>query len=158
MGPEYLAGFFDGEGCIDVQRNYPKGREGQLYVRPRVRLALANSCRFVLERLQTTYGGHLLGRNSGGRNQQDSTSWELLSKADMHQVLQPILPHLVIKKAQAELVLWWLDNASGRYSGRGVGARVPEARQYFVDELKKMKLDPLRASHAAVAHLSELLR
>ena len=158
MGPEYLAGFFDGEGCIDVQRNYPKGREGQLYVRPRVRLALADSCRFVLEDLQLLYGGHLLSRTAANGNQQTSTSWELLSKADMTRMLQVMLPHLVIKRSQAELVLWWLDNASGRYSGRGNGANVPAARQYFVDELKMMKLDPLRASHIAVAHLSELLR
>ena len=158
MGPEYLAGFFDGEGCIDVQRNYPKGREGCLYVRPRVRLALADSCKFILLDFQQRYGGHILHRAAVNSKQQSSTSWELLAKAEMGRMLQFMLPHLVIKKSQAELVLWWLENASGRYSGRGAGAGVPEARQYFVDELKRMKLDPLRASHVAVQHLSELLR
>lgn len=157
MSPEYLAGFFDGEGCIDTQRMYPKGREGQLYVRPRVRLAVAASASTILVHLCDRFGGHLAERTASGRAQQDSVSWELLNKDAMVSTLTVMEPHLVLKKHQARLALWWLEHATGRYSGRGVGANVPAARQFFADELKAMKRDPHRDSLCAIQQLEVLL-
>jgi len=101
MTPEYLAGFFDGEGCIDVQRMYPREGKGRLYVRPRVRLAQTASCRVVLDRLQAEYGGHIRGRKHGKGKQQDSLSWEFLDRAGLVRMLNVMIPHLVVKKEQA---------------------------------------------------------
>lgn len=157
MSPEYLAGFFDGEGCIDTQRMYPKGREGQLYVRPRVRLAVAASAASVLVALSEQYGGHLASRTASKRSQQDSVSWELLNRDAMVSILTVMEPYMVLKKHQARLALWWLEHAAGRYSGRGSGAKVPEARQFFADELKAMKKDPHRDSLCAIQQLEVLL-
>lgn len=157
MSPEYLAGFFDGEGCIDTQRMYPKGRAGQLYVRPRVRLAVAANAAHILTTLSEIYGGHLASRTAGRKSQQDSVSWELLNKDAMVSILTVMEPYLVLKKHQARLALWWLEHATGRYSGRGTGANVPEARQFFADELKAMKKDTHRDSLCAIQQLEVLL-
>ena len=157
---EYLAGFFDGEGCIDVQRMYAQTAKGKLYVRPRVRLCLANSGRFLLEMLRAQYGGHLADRDPGKRAQQHSTSWEMLSAADMKRFLTPMVPHLVLKREQAKLALWWLDNASGLQAKGpgGVKFDFTPMREAFCDELRQMKVDPQRLSERAVRRITALMR
>ena len=157
MTPEYLAGLFDGEGCIDVQRCYPKEGRNRLYVRPRVRMCMTDSARFLADRLHARFGGHLTSRKAGNRNQQSSWSLEWLNGVDMRRLLNLILPHLVLKAEQAKLVLWWLDNASGRYTTAGyVG--MEQARAAFVEELRAMKVDPQRLSERAVERIASLMR
>lgn len=158
MSPEYLAGFFDGEGCIDCQRMYPKQNPGILYVRPRIRVAQVETARLVLDLLQKEYGGFIYRREHKKENQNPSVSWEILDKVGMIKLIYAMLPHLIVKKEQAKLVLWWLDNASGRYSGKGHRPDMTQARQLFSDELKAMKSDPQRLSERAVAAIEPLMR
>ena len=157
MSPEYLAGLFDGEGCIDVQRCYPKTGKGRLYVRPRVRMCMANSAKLILAKLHVEFGGHICYRKAGKSNQQDSWSLEWLRREAMCKVLQIILPHLILKAEQAKLVIWWLDNASGRQTTAGfVG--MEQARVAFVEELRAMKQDPQRLSERATERIALLMR
>ena len=155
--PEYLAGLFDGEGCIDVQRMYPKNGKGRLYVRPRVRMCMADNARFLAAALHAEFGGHICSRKAGKRNQQNSWSVEWLSKGNMRHILNLILPHLILKAEQAKLVLWWLDNASGRYTIAGY-AGMEQARAAFAEELRAMKRDPQRLSERAVKQIASLMR
>lgn len=157
MSPEYLAGFFDGEGCIDVQRMYPKEGQGRLYVRPRVRVAQTASCRVVLDELQKQFGGRLSTRKQSIPTQRASVSWEFLDREGMQVMLEIMLPHLVIKREQAKLALWWLQNASGRHGANGRRPQLEEARRVFMEELKTMKLDPFRSSDAAIQVIRPLL-
>lgn len=158
MSPEYLAGFFDGEGCIDVQYMYSKQAPGVFYVRPRLRIALAEVGRELLVDLHRTFGGHLYNRAAITEKQNSSVSWELCDKVGIASVLRQITPHLVIKREQALLVMWWLENASGRYGGRGHRTQMTEARKLFAEELKLMKQDPQRLSERAVAAIEPLMR
>lgn len=155
---EYLAGFFDGEGCIDVQRVLDPQKRGRLYVRPRVRVGLAANGRYLLEMLQAQYGGHLRDRTSNNPKQQNSASWEMLSGKDMRRFLEPLVPHLVIKREQAKLALWWLDNATSKGCGGSYTHDLTPMRQAFCDELRAMKVDPQRLSERAVQHISALMR
>jgi hypothetical protein len=163
MTPEYLAGLFDGEGCIDVQRCYPKAGRNRLYVRPRVRMCMSDSARFLADRLHAKFGGHILTRK-GKKNQQDSWSLEWLNGDDMRRLLNLILPHLILKAEQAKLVLWWLDNASGRqvrntrFGQNACFAGIEQARAAFVEELRAMKVDPQRLSERATKRIASLMR
>ena len=159
ISPEYLAGFFDGEGCIDVQRMYPKvsGRK-VFYCRPRVRLALAQSGAYLLEGLRDRFGGHLTNRTAINPNQQSSVAWELLNREEMQAILQIMLPHLFLKREQAKLALWWVDNLAGKRAKNGETARLEAVRKLFAEELKLMKRDPQRLSEAAVHRINELMR
>jgi hypothetical protein len=157
MTPEYLAGLFDGEGCIDVQRCYPKAGRNRLYVRPRVRMCMADSARPMMQMLRDKFGGHLCSRKAGKRNQQDSWSLEWLNGDDMRCLLNLILPHLILKAEQARLVLWWLDNGSGRHTTAGyIG--MEQARAAFAEELRAMKVDPQRLSERATKRIASLMR
>lgn len=153
----YLAGLFDGEGCIDAQRVYNKQYPDRLYVRPRIRMTLADSCRFLLEELQGNFGGHLSHTARGNEKWQDATTWEVLNQKDMVKFLAGVQDHLVLKREQARLALWWLQNMSGRQSHID-GTYVMQARQMFYDELKAMKRDPQRLSDRATQRMAELMR
>lgn len=157
MSPEYLAGLFDGEGCIDVQRMYPKAGQGRLYVRPRVRLCMTDAVLFLGERLHQEFGGHLTRRKATSSTQNSSWSLEWLSKVDIVRLLNTVLPHLILKAEQAKLALWWLEHASGRQTKAGyVG--MEQARAAFADELRAMKLDPQRLSERAEQRIAALMR
>lgn len=159
MTPEYLAGFFDGEGCIDVQRMYPSDTNARtrFYCRPRVRIAQAVSGQKVLVALAERFGGHFTKRKPSATNQQASMSWEFLDRAGMVDMLELILPHLILKKEQAKLALWWLKNMAGRRAAAGDDT-LERARVMFAAELKLMKLDPQRLSEEAVSRIEALMR
>lgn len=151
MTPEYVAGLIDGEGCIDCQILYPKTSYRYYNVRPRLRVGMTQSSGYLLEQLKSVYGGCISHRKSKKLSEKDSTSWEIAGKTFMVKLLEAILPHLILKKEQAKLALWWLNNMSGKHLSK-------EVRQYFSNELKQMKLDPQRLSEEAIVHIEQLMR
>lgn len=159
MTPEYLAGLFDGEGCIDTQRMYPKlaSHVTRFYVRPRVRIAMTNSAGALGQALHKRFGGGLYRRKSTAENQQSSWSLEWLSGRDIIAIFDTIEPHLILKAEQAKLVRWWLANASGRHTKSGY-AGMEEARKAFAEELSAMKRDPQRLSERAARRIAGLMR
>jgi len=157
MTPEYLAGFFDGEGCIDCQKLYPSAGKGRLYVRPRVRVAQVAAGRVVIDRLHAVYGGSISFRAHNPAKQRDSVSWEFLGAENIKSFLRPILPHLVLKAEQAKLCLWWLDNAAHLHSRGKVRPHLATARLMFYEELKAMKKDPNRLSSEAITAITPYL-
>lgn len=160
MSPEYLAGLFDGEGCIDVQRMYSTiaKYKDRLYIRPRVRMCMSDNSLFLGHELHKIFGGHISRRKSTSKNQQNSWSLEWLSQEDIKGILSVILPHLVLKVEQAKLALWWFDNMSGRQAHIVRDAGINQVRQAFCDELKAMKQDPQRLSERATERLLSLMR
>jgi hypothetical protein len=143
--PQYLAGLFDGEGCIDVQVMYPTAND-RLYVRPRMRMCMSMSTFHVGEELHTLFGGHLTFCKATSSKQRASWSLEWLSKDDMYRLNGVIGPYLILKREQLRLVIWWLDNMSGRQTKQPRFSGMEKARAKFVEELRAMKADPQRLS------------
>jgi hypothetical protein len=111
----------------------------------------------MMQMLRARFGGHLVSRKAGKRNQQNSWSLEWLNGAEMRRLLNLILPHLILKAEQAKLALWWLDNGSGRHTTAGyVG--MEQARAAFAEELRAMKVDPQRLSERAEKRIASLMR
>ena len=159
MTPEYLAGLFDGEGCIDVQRMYPKlgSHTSRFYVRPRVRLAMTDACWVLGQALHERFGGHLTRRKPTTPTQNPSWSLEWLSRKDILAILDVIEPYLILKAQQAKLARWWFENASGKQTKSGyVG--MEQARKAFAEELSAMKRDPQRLSERAAERIVRLMR
>lgn len=132
---KYLAGLIDGEGCIDVQQS-PSG-----HIRPRVRVGLTASSRFLLEIIVANHGGYLSER-SGSGNHQDSVCWELPGYDKACSFLRNIVNHLLLKKEQVRLLLWLEQNVKGLHVST-------EVRDAIREELKLMKRDPHRLSEQA---------
>lgn len=153
ISPEYLAGFLDGEGCIDCQIMYAKPPyEKRFYVRPRIRMAQTASGYKLLEALKAEFGGHVSKERIHGGNQNPSRSWEILSKKGIVSMLELLEPLLIVKQEQARFCLWWFYRCAGKNG-------IPESvRRGFHANLKLMKRDPQRLSEEAIADLERLMR
>lgn len=141
---KYIAGLIDGEGCLDVQVT------NGIYVRPRVRIGMADNAKMLLNILQTNHGGILSGRESKNPNWQSSTSWELVGYNQTMPFLRNIVNHLYIKHEQARFLLWMENNLKGKQTS-------DEVRTIVRDELKAMKRDPHRLSDLAQERILTLL-
>ena len=141
---KYIAGLIDGEGCLDVQIN------NGVYVRPRVRIGMADNARMILEMLKTNHGGFISERKTDNPNWQDSSCWELVGYQKSMPFLRNIVNHLYIKHEQARFLLWMENNLKGKQVS-------DEIRTIVRDELKAMKRDPHRLSDLAQERILSLL-
>jgi hypothetical protein len=141
---KYIAGLIDGEGCLDVQIT------NGIYVRPRVRIGMADNAKYLLVNMQANFGGYLSSRDSKNDNWQNSTAWELCGYTQVCPFLRNFVNHLELKQEQAKFLLWMENNVKGKQVAE-------EARQFIRDELKAMKRDPHRLSEKAQEKLILLL-
>jgi hypothetical protein len=133
---KYLAGFIDGEGCIDVQIS-PSG-----HVRPRLRIGLAANAEYLLDMMQNSLGGNKHRRFSKNPNWQDAVALDWSGYKQSCMVLRNVVNHLFLKKEQARFCLWLEANVKGKQVST-------EVRDAIREELKLMKRDPHRLSERA---------
>jgi len=97
--PAYLAGFFDGEGCVRVNKTPMKNTISYHLI-----VSIANNDRSVLDSCKELYGGDV--RAKGKRN---CFSWSLFSKASIEKFLVDSLPYLVVKRDEALAALEYVQ-------------------------------------------------
>ena len=144
---KYIAGFVDGEGCIDVQSS--KVNE-EWYIRPRLRIAQTIPGKHVLEILKTNFNGYVVEQKNTNPNWTQAYSWELTGYKQVCWFLRNLVNHLEIKQEQARLCLWMEQNLKGRHVSSLV-------RQCVRDNLSAMKRDSHRLSEMAQKEISLLL-
>lgn len=115
---EYLAGFVDAEGSLMIAK-FRAASPGRWYYRARASLDNVDSQ--VLREIQRTYGGILFRprrRKSGWR-----VVYKLVWTGDRtERLLHPILPHLLVKRKQGELLLRFIQHRR-QTSLRRIGTR-----------------------------------
>ena len=141
---KYLAGFIDGEGCIDVQI------QNGTYIRPRLRIGLAANSTYLLEMIQNTNGGHFHYRESTNPNWQDAVTLDFSGYKNTCKILRNVVNNLILKKEQARLCLWMETNIKGKHVST-------EVRDAIREELKLMKRDPHRLSEKAQERILGML-
>lgn len=97
ISPEYAAGFFDGEGCVNFST---RGKSRTLFVR----VFLTNTDEAILSAFQATFGGRL------DKPRQLRKGWKphrnlTLTMADAVSFLNIIRPHVLLKRGQIDLAL-----------------------------------------------------
>ena len=109
MEISYVAGFFDGEGCICISKHTSTviRREGYHLV-----ASISQRKKETLIEIQKIFGGRIYG-NGDGR----SFRWEVVRKNEAQTFLTTILPHLQLKRSQAKVGLLFLDLDSGWHQG-----------------------------------------
>lgn len=107
VSDEYVAGFFDGEGCIITQAHSDINRR-------KVALSMAQVDRRPLDEIYHKFGGHVRFRSNkyGG-------AWGLVisKRADVEHMLLSMKPYLIVKAEQAEVALEYLGRASILHRG-----------------------------------------
>lgn len=145
---KYLAGLIDGEGCIDVQVTKVGDN---FYVRPRLRINMADVAAELLEMCKLNFGGHLCKREYKDKPLWSSaTSWELSGYKQACPVLRNIVNHLILKREQARFCLWMETNLKGKHVGQ-------EVVNHCREVLKLMKRDPHRLSESAQEEILGML-
>lgn len=101
----YLAGFVDGEGCINLHMDRSH---------PVIRLMIGNTNLEVLERIQKQYGGGSICKHNKPKNSnwKQVYRWVLVGKSAT-DLIQRLAPYLIIKKYQAQLVEQFVKDMPG---------------------------------------------
>ena len=94
----WAAGFFDGEAYIGITRDF--GNKYQKYYY-KVCIRVGQVSRLPLDKLQSMFGGKICRCKNA---HQGYWEWRV-SGQDVYAVLRLVLPYLVLKHRQAELVL-----------------------------------------------------
>jgi hypothetical protein len=101
---EYLAGFIDGEGYIGLPPSPRWDKKGYIY---RPTLCVYNCHGGVLEEALEFIGMGVIYTRP--HNERWATAYHLLVQGRrLGSTLEQLLPHLIVKKPQAELVLEWI--------------------------------------------------
>lgn len=102
ISPEWLAGFFDGEGCINIT---VAGKHRRCILR----LYIVNTDYAVLSRIQQQYGGLLSQRKHKKYPKWKPSCAVCWTNQQAADLLKQIGPYLLLKKRQLELALEFLD-------------------------------------------------
>ena len=96
----YIAGLFDGEGCI-CMRTYTEG--GRI---PRLVVQIQISYLPILEKYQTIFGGHI--HHASRFTNKQLHNWHIGSFKEQLYFLETIFPYLQEKRAQATAAIAYL--------------------------------------------------
>ena len=133
----YMAGFMDGEGTITA--NYRKSERG--FPSLHFRAIIFNTNLNILERLKVTWGGRLSLFQAPRSIKHKKMYCLYWGGKDCLPVLEAIIPYLVIKKRQAEIVLD-MSKLTHHYEkghfGRIVSPEVQKARECLGEEIKQL--------------------
>ena len=133
----YLAGFFDGEGCVSISKAQPKNHRIPKYA---MNVAVVQKGIKMLAGFQELTG---IGNIYETKQAYSGYSWQF-SGNTAKEFLVAILPYLINKKQQAELAIEFAEKYNRRtriYStGRKkVGGSMPTP-QHIVDEKEQYRL------------------
>ena len=93
---EYIAGFFDGEGCIRVAHNRKDSGSG-------IHVFITNTFKPILDQIQSLYGGRVSLRSKSNPKHRTCYQWRISNRIQALVFLSDMEPLLIEKKAQARL-------------------------------------------------------
>jgi len=131
----YLAGLFDGEGCIYYNKKHD-GKKRDTGIN--IGASISNTYKPIIERLYNEFGGYFRKRISKHKfetGRYRKTIYELvLLNAKAESFIRECLPYLIIKKERAELVLELRKNTNN-YQGSIVPIREMKRRMSLIEKL-----------------------
>jgi len=132
---QYIAGLFDGEGSVSLQvkDNVPKLE---------VSIHMSEPASIVLMEINAKYRGKLYTQNRihrGRSYRMFSARWT--NRDEIDSILTVLIPYLIIKKEQAKLARWWVNNCLYKHQCAPWG--LDKAREIIIADLKLMKQNPL---------------
>lgn len=145
ISDEYVAGFFDGEGCVNFS---VRGKSRQIFFR----VMLTNTDPDILEEFKSKYGGNL------AKPRQLKENWKIFRQLTItgpmaYSFLEKIYPYAKIKKQQIKLALefqelrnlprkqryTYLHDPKPRMKSRIISIIRPEIRNKELEFCAKMK-------------------
>src|SRR3990167_3949381 len=112
----YIAGFFDGEGCISTQqigdnKRVNKNRITKTYRRiPALFVVVGNTNKDVLQQVQQRFNGRMYSYDRSIKHYSTMHYWKASRHVEALEFLEKIYPYLIIKKYQAKLAIQFLKS------------------------------------------------
>lgn len=131
----YMAGIVDGEGCIGLKgERLSETKSGLTVKRAEARLEITNTDVRLIHWIVSHFGGNSRPKKPANPKAKPAFSWACGGER-AHAILSRLMPYLVMKKAQAECLICFVELGSNRPTGRGakLGADVNAARNSLVD-------------------------
>jgi hypothetical protein len=100
----YVAGVVDGEGSLSLAGAISMSKNGTPYWTYQVGVGIYNTSRPLMEWLVTNFGGEFAARKRSPKHKQ-CYRWRLENNEKREAFLRVILPYLIVKPKQAELLL-----------------------------------------------------
>lgn len=113
----YIAGFFDGEGCINISRvRNPKSP--QYSIQYSLKVIVGSTDEWACRRLKFMFGGNITKQQrEENSNQKLCYHWQASSKI-AGEFLKAIYPYLHLKRDRAEIAIEFQKASSLRGSGK----------------------------------------
>ena len=124
----YLAGLFDGEGCILVY----KAKSKQQY---HARLQVMITYYPTLLDFQRYFGGNL---SKAGNNGKQVYSWYVEGTSNVLMICKSLLPYLREKKVQAEVMIEYCEKFPNKGNGK-IWRYERGQREWYFQKLKALK-------------------
>ena len=159
----YLAGFFDGEGCVTVSyrgRPKPIGKRKDLvanYPYWAVRIVVTNTSFELLRRIRAKFGGYVHKHGwkpKPNDNWRRQNQWVVSNGPHCLWILSGMLPHLFYKKPEAILAMKFFRRLGARPSKKLSKGEV-YARFRILRAIKNLRGRRRRSGSVAAWRLSE---
>ncbi len=138
ISKKYIAGFFDGEGCISTIESFLVTKYVK-YPRVQLQISVTNTCEGILQEISEIYGGLVRPQNTLP-NRTQCYSWTLTGKQQMRKFLEDILQYLYIKRNEALLALEFIETLREENLGSvGLDAGIHTLRHEIHLKLRKRK-------------------
>ena len=111
----YIAGILDGEGCITLSKKKDPTMKLGYGLRPHIMVTNTNKSLIKYLRDTTDLGIIYEGKLTNPKHK-PNFRWQLWS-LQAQSLLKEVLPYLLIKRKQAELLLEYIDRCSGKKGG-----------------------------------------
>lgn len=136
----YLAGFFDGEGCVCVLKSKAPADRREITDIFRLSATISNTDRDILETYKKYFGGVIVSKDRRKETHKICYMWSAqATKAKNFFII--ILPYLRQKKEQAELAIKFQENMHKNHNKGNaiVTGEDLEIRDYYYTEIKRLK-------------------
>ena len=124
---QYLAGFFDGEGCV----NCSKGRNDV----PHVMISISGTCKKLLEEISKKYGGKVYIKNKYKDHHTQAYSWHV---SKYREFVEDILPFTNIKTEQLKCALDFLETVDKHVTRKGLTKETLNKRVQIMNRIKEL--------------------
>lgn len=157
---EWVAGFFDGEGSIGIYRN----GSGTFHLRTQITQNVSRATEEVLLALKNRFGGNLARMRGDIYRGKVAFNWQL-NGVGAAAFLGVVLPHLRLKRDQAEIAIAWQRqhlppsrDERGRMTAHPKDAPLDVGTATLLKALKRQDIDAVMAAQADLVDIVHTLR
>jgi hypothetical protein len=143
LSDDYIAGFFDGEGSFGFHLT-GKASKDRNSEEVRAYISVGSIDKYILELIREHFGfGSIYSSVRAKRNWKPCYAYRVDSYRAIKRILEKIVPKLVIKKKQADLLLEFVELRLEAYKGNpqrryGIDTRYSNRELAIIREVRKL--------------------